>query len=757
MASKWAVKATGDTRPMIHDEEELRRAIELFADPQAGFELMALTAGKHYTGPGSDPDNLVRAAHDLPAGIGLYFRINPVPAGASKPATNAAIVSRRWLYIDVDPVKPDGLTDEPSTESEMWRTGQVCDSVVECLHGHGFPPPIVVASGNGFGLFYRIEMPNDALSQSKLRKILLYLDQFSGSDGKIDKSVHNANRLAKLPGTWARKGTDTPDRPHRPCRLMHVPESILVTPDAAIESVLAAAPAQTAQEAPKPTDPNPNPPAPYRPPAGQLGGKSAAYARAALEAECARVVMARPPSRGGDGRNNAVARAAFCLGQLVAGGLLSREVVVERLMRAAELNGVGQEEQRKTIDTITRCLDAGATHPRAAPESNDPRPVLGNGHVNRIAGDMARLNGRHDQAQYGTAPETPPEKRRPLTVKLSQVKPEKVEWLVQHRIPLGFITVVAGRTGVGKSFACLDMIARMSVGGEIPLSNGKRFERAGTLILSEDSPEYVLVPRLIDAGADLDLVHAMTWDGMSSYHLSNTDMLDEACNEIDHPVRIVMIDPPTNFIEGVDEHSNSEVRNLVMRVVEWALARKVAVLFILHVNKQSGKGLEAINRVMGSVAWVTTARIAHTICPDPETPGQTLMVPTKSNIGPMPPALAYKFAPVDPEDPESGARIEWVGEVDVTADEALGHAGPRVRRDVIAAEWLIERFREKLDWPSDELFAAATATGISRNAVFDARAKLELPKARKITHENGRAVWVWWVPADWPSLTPEPK
>jgi hypothetical protein len=89
--------------------------------------------------------------------------------------------------------------------------------------------------------------------------------------------------------------------------------------------------------------------------------------------------------------------------------------------------------------------------------------------------------------------------------------------------------------------------------------------------------------------------------------------------------------------------------------------------------------------------------------------------------------------------------------VDTTADAAMNSA-PRPRRDVVAADWLVERFRERREWESDELFRAAHQENVSRNAIFEAKKALNLPKARKNTLENGDAVWVWWVPSDWPPL-----
>lgn len=707
---------------MVADADELRRALTLFADPGHACELRSVPSGVHKTLPGADLDGLCSAAHGLPGGIGVYFIINPVPVGLSSPAKNGDIVARRWLYIDVDPVKEESNKDNPASDSEKGRTSTVCDSVNEYLRGCGWPAPVITDSGNGFGMFYRCDLSNDKLVQATYRNVLADLaKRFSGPDGLIDKAIHNASRLAKLPGTWARKGVQSDDRPHRPCKLLFVPECLGTL---TFEQLKAA----SGTETPEPTEPPPT--LPFTLSTNGTGHKrDEAYGRKAMDAECARVVLSQ---RTDEGRNNALNRAAFSLGTLVGGGVLMQRDVEERLFQAACQSGLDRDDGgiRGIYATIASGLRAGMASPRGVPEGKaDPAVKIG----------QPSKGEKVDPAE-------------PLTVSLSKIVPVKIDWLIKDRIPKRFITVFAGRTGVGKSFVSHDLIARLSTGGEIPFGKGECFTPGGTLILSEDSHEYVLAPRLIEAGADLTRVNAMTWKAMSRYSLGDTDMLTQACAEVPGGVSLVMIDPPTNFLADTDEHKNSEVRQLVMKVVEWAFGRDLAVLFILHVNKQSGKGVEALNRVMGSVAWVTTARIAHTLCIRPEDPSQCLWVPLKNNLGVLAKALAYKITPTG----SGSAKVEWVEEVDMSAEEAMGHAEPKPRRDVVASEWLIEQFREKREWPSDELFKNAKEVNINRDAMFEAKKLLDLPKARKVTQENGNVVWCWWVPENWPPLTPEP-
>jgi hypothetical protein len=169
---------------------------------------------------------------------------------------------------------------------------------------------------------------------------------------------------------------------------------------------------------------------------------------------------------------------------------------------------------------------------------------------------------------------------------------------------------------------------------------------------------------------------------------------------------------------------------------------RVACVLITHINKQIGKGIEALDRIMGSVAWASTARIAMGFTKDHENPGQCIFGGLKNNVGTLAGSLAYEIVTT----PDC-ARVEWRGTTETTIDEAMKHTGPL--RRVAASEWLVEQFRLKLEWPSEELIKNAHSHGISRNACFEAKKLLNMPKARKVTEENGDTSWTWWVSPSW--------
>ncbi len=700
----WTVRATG--APSEIDLAEARRALAVLADPAHGCELRGLHAGGKFGGSvvrkGADLDGLLQGAGMLSGTI--YYAINPIRPNA-KSATAESVVRRRWLLVDVDPERP---ADASATDAEKIEASAVADAVVLYLGAQGWPAPVVVDSGNGYHLLYRIDLPPDEPSRLLLKTVLEALgERFDNERAQVDRKVFNASRIAKLPGTWARKGPCSDERPHRPCRLLLAPE----TPQVVTAEQLGLVVPATATERPLP------------PVNGvdafhvrATGEGREAYARRALDLECARVRLARPGER-----NNALNRAAFSLGQLVAIGLLTRQQVEVELTLAGIAVELGETEIAKTIRSG---LVAGLEHPRQIAERNGISPTM--------------PEGMQAESKPGES----------LTVCAADVPPEPVEWLWEERLPKRFVTVFAGQTGVGKSFVTCDIIARITRGTEAPFGKGLCLEQGGVLILSEDPQKQMLVPRLIESGADLSRVRFFRWEKMLSYELKDVAMLDKACKEVPN-LRLVVIDPPTNFLGDIDEHKNSEIRQTVMGIIIWLENQNLSCIFILHVNKQTGKGIEAINRILGSIAWVTTSRIAHTFVRDPEDETRALLACAKTNLGPLPRTLAYRIVKSN-----ALARVEWLEEIDMTANEAMGGSGWKPRR-VVAKDWLIERFRERQEWSSEELFSRGKQEGISRDAIFEAKKVLDIPKARRTALENGDIEWHWWVPKDWPPLKGE--
>lgn len=94
--------------------------------------------------------------------------------------------------------------------------------------------------------------------------------------------------------------------------------------------------------------------------------------------------------------------------------------------------------------------------------------------------------------------------------------------------------------------------------------------------------------------------------------------------------------------------------------------------------------------------------------------------------------------------------VRYIGRLQGQAIRRKTTRLPRATRAESAAEWLTAKFRERAEWPAEDLYRVAKSEGVSRDAIFEAKRRLGLPRARRTQDEGGNIAYVWWVPADWP-------
>jgi len=136
------------------------------------------------------------------------------------------VISRRWLLVDVDAVRPSGVsaTDEQKQAAEAVAR-QVYAWLVEKL---GKDCLVCADSGNGSHILIRLDnVPANDQSRWVCEKFLTMLsDRFSTAKAKVDQTTFNAARICTLYGTIKRKGSDIPEQPHRQSKLVFVPEQL---------------------------------------------------------------------------------------------------------------------------------------------------------------------------------------------------------------------------------------------------------------------------------------------------------------------------------------------------------------------------------------------------------------------------------------------------------------------------------------------------------------------------------------------------
>jgi len=222
----------------------LRDAVARIAGPGQVVEVRALTDQNTHSGYFNDFDALVRSVEplDVDGSVhGIYVTLNEVnPALLSRRSnrikirlgkkdsttSDADILRRRWLPIDIDPLRPSGVS---STDEEHTLALAKAEEVTYWIAGLGFPEPIRADSGNGAHLLYRIDLPNDDAATALVKSCLATLDAlFSDERLSVDTANFNAARIWKLYGTVSRKGDNTPERPHRRSRIISAPDLLQV-------------------------------------------------------------------------------------------------------------------------------------------------------------------------------------------------------------------------------------------------------------------------------------------------------------------------------------------------------------------------------------------------------------------------------------------------------------------------------------------------------------------------------------------------
>ncbi len=276
--------------------------------------------------------------------------------------------------------------------------------------------------------------------------------------------------------------------------------------------------------------------------------------------------------------------------------------------------------------------------------------------------------------------------RLSVTTCLADIEPRDLEWLWLNRVPLGCLTTFAGPGGLGKSLVTLDMAARITTGKPFPDTPDEPNPVGSVILLATEDPlDTVIVPRLIQAGADRSRIRTLSPEVMGRFTLNDVETLGRAVAETPD-VRLIIIDPPTALTGGIDDHKNAPLRGLLRPLEMFATQHNVAILFITHISKNAST--RAADKVIGSVAWVNGVRAAWMFSKSPHDKKVRRLLSIKPNLGPEMPGLSYRIAPDAPQ-------VIWEqGVLDMDADEAAAEdampRGPEPVKCEKDAHWLRE-------------------------------------------------------------------
>jgi len=345
-------------------------------------------------------------------------------------------------------------------------------------------------------------------------------------------------------------------------------------------------------------------------------------------------------------------------------------------------------------------------------------------------------------------------RREVLVTNASAVSPRAVHWLYDERVPLGKLTVIAGRPGLGKSL-WTTMVAALVSSGSLP--GALTHAPAHVLLASaEDDPEDTVVPRLMAVDADLDLIGLLdlTEHDADGNIIPGTIALPGDVPLIAEHVRarkarLIVVDPITGYLDGKHSaYSNQEVRRALGPLAQLARDEHCAVIAVMHLNKSAST--DPLARIADSGAFTALARSVLLFGADPDDPEgdhgrRRVLTTAKGNLkaaGTQALTLEVTGCTVTTAaGQEIGtARIDVTGTSSASAEDVLGGADER------SASEEARRFLESElgDGPvlATVVQAAATAAGISETTLNRTKRKINVRSIRP----GGQGAWQWQLP-----------
>lgn len=157
-------------------------------------------------------------------GYNVYTTLNPVSPEFPGDLANGLAVKdvdiafRHRLLIDLDRVNATC----PATDDEIEASKVVADQIASYLSDRYGTDVYRVMSGNGHHLYLPLDnLPNDNVHKIYCQQLLAdFAQHFDTPEIRVDRSVFNAARITKVPGTIARKGVEEPGRPFRMARVL---------------------------------------------------------------------------------------------------------------------------------------------------------------------------------------------------------------------------------------------------------------------------------------------------------------------------------------------------------------------------------------------------------------------------------------------------------------------------------------------------------------------------------------------------------
>jgi archaellum biogenesis ATPase FlaH len=327
---------------------------------------------------------------------------------------------------------------------------------------------------------------------------------------------------------------------------------------------------------------------------------------------------------------------------------------------------------------------------------------------------------------------------RLLTVPLSSIPEEDIDWLWGPYVPLKKLTLVEGDPEAGKTYILLALAAAVTQGYCLPDQDGHVAHAHGQsgnvlYITAEDGLADTIRKRARRCKADLNRIYvvpqaSMFPEDVQPFSLARPHLLNAAIEE--RQAKLVILDPLTAFLGAdMDMHRANEVRPIMSILAGMAERNNCAVIGVRHWTKVIGG--KAAYRGQGNIDFLAAARCVLAVGKSPEDETLRIMAQSKNSISERGISIVFKI---------SDEGLEWAGTSFMTADElsaAQPHLHKKQRQN--AMEWLKDYLRSGPQ-QSTIILEAAKAVGITDKGLRRAKEALGI-----LATKEGNA-WYWRLP-----------